>query len=194
MFLAGKLSKFEIVDWEGRQPKHQKWWDVFVEDLNIELLEDICHQVLDLYSIPIPDTPQDSPPPSPSQLQPQTLPTLNSNSAVPRTGPPPPPPPPPPSLQAPLLAQVVPPSTLVSAAAAPVVPSPTAIIGVGPPTLDPRMTISPSNSHLPSSLTANPSFPGPIGTYRFSNQFSAQLANPLGVPTCLLYTSPSPRD
>nr|CAG4643349.1 EOG090X09KD [Ilyocryptus agilis] len=50
MYLAGKLSKFEIQDWSGRQPRHIRWWDVFVEDISLEILEDICHQVLDLYS------------------------------------------------------------------------------------------------------------------------------------------------
>lgn len=46
MFLAGKLSKFEVADWNGRQPKHNAWWDMFVEDITMELLEDICHQVI----------------------------------------------------------------------------------------------------------------------------------------------------
>nr|CAG4641858.1 EOG090X09KD [Eurycercus lamellatus] len=50
MYLAGKLSKFEIQDWSGRQPRHIRWWDMFVEDISLEILEDICHQVLDLYS------------------------------------------------------------------------------------------------------------------------------------------------
>lgn len=45
MFLAGKLSKFEVVDWNGRIPRHNAWWDMFVEDITMELLEDICHQV-----------------------------------------------------------------------------------------------------------------------------------------------------
>ena len=45
MFLAGKLSKFEVIDWNGRNPKHNAWWDMFVEDITMELLEDICHQV-----------------------------------------------------------------------------------------------------------------------------------------------------
>lgn len=45
MFLAGKLSKFEVVDWNGRAAKHTAWWDMFVEDITMELLEDICHQV-----------------------------------------------------------------------------------------------------------------------------------------------------
>ncbi|KAL7639865.1 UNVERIFIED_CONTAM: hypothetical protein RMT77_009278 [Armadillidium vulgare] len=50
MYLAGKLNKFEVVDWQGRTSKHQKWWDMFVLGISMDLLEDICHQVLDLYS------------------------------------------------------------------------------------------------------------------------------------------------
>ncbi|XP_047495970.1 cyclin-K-like isoform X1 [Penaeus chinensis] len=50
MYLAGKLSKFDVTDWVGRTPKHQRWWDMYVEGISMELLEDICHQVLDLYS------------------------------------------------------------------------------------------------------------------------------------------------
>ncbi|XP_011861334.1 PREDICTED: cyclin-K [Vollenhovia emeryi] len=62
MYLAGKLSKFEVVDWVGRQPKHLRWWDMFVEDVTMDLLEDICHQVLDLYSQANNAKPPDSPP------------------------------------------------------------------------------------------------------------------------------------
>ncbi|GBN54471.1 Cyclin-K [Araneus ventricosus] len=65
MYLAGKLSKFEVVDWVGRTPRHTHWWDIFVEGMSIELLEDICHQVLDLYSAPVSNTSQDSPPATP---------------------------------------------------------------------------------------------------------------------------------
>ncbi|XP_074598864.1 cyclin K [Brevipalpus obovatus] len=79
-FLSGKLSKFNIPDWEGRQAHHKMWWDAFVEDLTVDLLEDICHQVLDLYSFPIPDTPQDSPPASPAPpLPPSILPCVKNN-------------------------------------------------------------------------------------------------------------------
>ncbi len=60
MYLAGKLSKFDVVDWEGRRPEHLRWWDMFVQDMSIEILEDICHQVLDMYSQNQP-TPPDSP-------------------------------------------------------------------------------------------------------------------------------------
>lgn len=62
MYLAGKLSKFEVVDWVGRNPKHLRWWDMFVEDVTMDLLEDICHQVLDLYSQPPTKSPSQSPP------------------------------------------------------------------------------------------------------------------------------------
>ncbi|XP_013786694.1 cyclin-K-like [Limulus polyphemus] len=79
IFLAGKLSKFEVLDWSGRTSKHQHWWEVFVEDLTIDVLEDICHQVLDLYSTPTPSIPENSfpstsPLKSDKQLQPLTSP------------------------------------------------------------------------------------------------------------------------
>lgn len=61
MYLAGKLSKFEVVDWVGRTNKHLRWWDMFVEDVTMDLLEDICHQVLDLYSQPQPPAPESPP-------------------------------------------------------------------------------------------------------------------------------------
>ncbi|XP_037952352.1 cyclin-K-like [Teleopsis dalmanni] len=47
--LASKLSKITIADWVGRTAEHQRWWDMFVSDVTMEILEDICHQVLDLY-------------------------------------------------------------------------------------------------------------------------------------------------
>ncbi|XP_063225749.1 cyclin-K [Bacillus rossius redtenbacheri] len=69
MYLAGKLSKFEVVDWEGRTSRHLRWWDKFVEDVTMDLLEDICHQVLDLYSQPQAAMP-DSPPLQPTVQSP----------------------------------------------------------------------------------------------------------------------------
>lgn len=69
MYLAGKLSKFEVLDWNGRQPKHLRWWDMFVEDVTMDLLEDICHQVLDLYSQANNTKPPDSPPVIPPNEQ-----------------------------------------------------------------------------------------------------------------------------
>ncbi|KAJ8962390.1 hypothetical protein NQ318_018374 [Aromia moschata] len=67
MYLAGKLSKFEVVDWIGRTAKHLRWWDMFVEDVTMDLLEDICHQVLDLYSHTDSANTPDSPPLQPNK-------------------------------------------------------------------------------------------------------------------------------
>ncbi|XP_074650522.1 uncharacterized protein LOC141905533 isoform X2 [Tubulanus polymorphus] len=49
LYLASRLSKFEITDWSGKKPG-EKWWECFVPDSSKELLEDVCHQVLDLYT------------------------------------------------------------------------------------------------------------------------------------------------
>lgn len=68
MYLAGKLSKFEVVDWDRRRSEHLRWWDMFVEDMSIDYLEDICHQVLDLYSQTQQPPPPDSPPPQHGQV------------------------------------------------------------------------------------------------------------------------------
>lgn len=63
--LASKLSKFTVVDWVGRQPSHQRWWDMFVSDVTMEILEDICHQVLDLYQPSHANNETNSPPQKP---------------------------------------------------------------------------------------------------------------------------------
>ncbi|XP_055596986.1 cyclin-K [Uranotaenia lowii] len=71
IYLASKLSKFTVVDWIGKQSEHLKWWDMFVQDVTMDILEDICHQVLDLYQQPNNETPPDSPPqPPPSKSSP----------------------------------------------------------------------------------------------------------------------------
>ncbi|XP_050088926.1 cyclin-K [Anopheles aquasalis] len=67
IYLACKLSKFTVVDWVGKQPEHLKWWDMFVQDVTMEILEEICHQVLDLYQ---PAQMDSAPPDSPPQLPP----------------------------------------------------------------------------------------------------------------------------
>ena len=33
MYLAVKLSKFEVKDWMNRLQHHHNWWDQFVDDL-----------------------------------------------------------------------------------------------------------------------------------------------------------------
>ncbi|ELU11234.1 hypothetical protein CAPTEDRAFT_137456 [Capitella teleta] len=69
MYLASRLTKFDIQDWTGKVfGSKSKWWDHLVEDVNIEFLEDICHQVLDLYSSSS-QSKEDSPPPPPPPPQ-----------------------------------------------------------------------------------------------------------------------------
>lgn len=76
MYLGSRLKTFEVTDWHGKTPTSKgKWWNNLVEDITFELLEDICHQVLDLYSSPSTQTMHDdSPPPPPPPRQPPTLP------------------------------------------------------------------------------------------------------------------------
>lgn len=50
--LACKIMKISIIDWTDRQTHHSHWWDMFISDVTMEILEDICHQVLDLYEKP----------------------------------------------------------------------------------------------------------------------------------------------
>lgn len=51
MYLTSKLSKLEVTDWTSKsETKSLNWWDQFVEGLRIDILEDICHQILDLYA------------------------------------------------------------------------------------------------------------------------------------------------
>lgn len=40
MYLATRLTKFDIQDWHGRVPGTRiKWWDFLVEDITVELME-----------------------------------------------------------------------------------------------------------------------------------------------------------
>jgi hypothetical protein len=51
MYLTSRLTKFDISDWQGKPTGFKgKWYEFLVEDVTLELLEDICHQVLDLYA------------------------------------------------------------------------------------------------------------------------------------------------
>lgn len=112
MYLAGRLCKFEIQEWTSK-PMYRRWWEQFVQDVPVDVLEDICHQILDLYS----QGKQQMPHHTPHQLQ--QPPTLQPAPQVPQvqqpqpsqgSEPPPPqqkdaqqpaPPPPPPPQQAP---------------------------------------------------------------------------------------------
>ncbi|XP_033230893.1 cyclin-K-like [Belonocnema kinseyi] len=52
LHLSAKMNKFVVVDWKGRnkQKQKKKWWDLFVEGLDEAVLDNIGHQVLDLYN------------------------------------------------------------------------------------------------------------------------------------------------
>lgn len=75
LYLAAKLSKYDINNWVGKTANQTRWWEMFVNGVTLDLLEglfvclffvpsvfspkcilisecytDICHQVLDLYS------------------------------------------------------------------------------------------------------------------------------------------------
>lgn len=78
--LASKLSKFSATDWVGRQPNHLKWWDMFISHTDVlPILEDVCHQVLDLYTT--------------QSNQSQSISGGTSTTALSAAPPPPPPPP-----------------------------------------------------------------------------------------------------
>lgn len=81
--LASKLSKFIVNDWTGRQTNHLRWWDMFVADVTMEILEDICHQVLDLYQQPNQPAGAESPPQlPPSKASPPTSKRLPASPIV----------------------------------------------------------------------------------------------------------------
>ncbi|XP_059162333.1 cyclin-K-like isoform X2 [Physella acuta] len=67
MYLASRLTKFEPTDWSSRSSSRAKWWEDFIEGMSMELMEDICHQVLDLYSSKQKKIEADSPPQSPAK-------------------------------------------------------------------------------------------------------------------------------
>lgn len=83
MYLAGKLSQFEVLDWTGRLAKHCRWWDMYVQDVTMDLLEDICHQVLDLYSQPVGAEHPDSPPLPPRPVPAAGMPLLPPGAILP---------------------------------------------------------------------------------------------------------------
>ncbi|KAJ7345167.1 hypothetical protein JRQ81_001117 [Phrynocephalus forsythii] len=76
MYLAGRLCKFEIQEWTSK-PMYRRWWEQFVQDVPVDVLEDICHQILDLYS----QGKQQMPHHTPHQLQ--QAPSLQSTPQAP---------------------------------------------------------------------------------------------------------------
>ena len=84
MYLVAKLSKFEVKDWENRKELgHEQWWDMYVDSLDTADLEEICHQVLDLYiqqPTPAKDAADSPPQPGTSSPVQTTISTLNSGA------------------------------------------------------------------------------------------------------------------
>ncbi|EUB55682.1 Cyclin-K [Echinococcus granulosus] len=91
LYLATRMKSWPVTDWHGRRPG-QPWWECFVEGMTVEVMEDICHRILDIYS--------DGNKSGGGE-------TVTKSDAPPQTGskrrshhaPSPPPPPPPPPLQ-----------------------------------------------------------------------------------------------
>lgn len=49
LYLAGRLSKSDLLDWSGKSNK-VKWWESLSEDVSLDIMEDVCHHLLDLYA------------------------------------------------------------------------------------------------------------------------------------------------
>ncbi|XP_062407077.1 cyclin-K isoform X1 [Sardina pilchardus] len=91
MYLAGRLCKFDIQEWTSKQSS-RRWWEQFVQDVPVELLEDICHQILDLYSQgkqPIPQQPPDPPEKGKSSAPSPGAPPIQAPPSLPPAPPPP---------------------------------------------------------------------------------------------------------
>lgn len=172
MYLAGRLCKFDLQEWTSKQSS-RRWWEQFVHDVPVEVLEDICHQILDLYSQAkqqIPDgasgdnpsipsissptgpppakkaSPQTSPrPPKPAQPSPKEESKPTKLSAAELLPPPPPPPPPPAPTAIPEHKPTYPPAPEL-----PPKPTPPPLPHCPPPPPPPPLDI-PSSSSLVSS-------------------------------------------
>ncbi|KAK7830932.1 hypothetical protein U0070_018476 [Myodes glareolus] len=90
MYLAEHLHKFEIQEWTSK-PTYKRWWEQFVQDLSVDIMEDISHQILDLYTqrkqqSPYHALPQLQKPPSlqPPPQVPQSHPSQGSEAAQPQ--------------------------------------------------------------------------------------------------------------
>lgn len=45
MYLAGRLCKFDIQEWTAKQSS-RRWWEQFVQDVPVELLEGASHEAV----------------------------------------------------------------------------------------------------------------------------------------------------
>uniref|UniRef100_A0A3Q0RCW4 Cyclin-K n=1 Tax=Amphilophus citrinellus TaxID=61819 RepID=A0A3Q0RCW4_AMPCI len=70
MYLAGRLCKFDIQEWTAKQSS-RRWWEQFVQDVPVELLEGTQHKDITLSSPPPPlAPPPHHPPPLPHRPPP----------------------------------------------------------------------------------------------------------------------------
>ncbi|XP_022097944.1 cyclin-K-like, partial [Acanthaster planci] len=49
LYLAGRLSKSDLLESSSKNTKG-KWWEQLADDVSLDIMEDICHLLLDLYS------------------------------------------------------------------------------------------------------------------------------------------------
>ncbi|KAM7534181.1 hypothetical protein Aperf_G00000111023 [Anoplocephala perfoliata] len=100
LYLATRMKSFQVTDWQGKGRSDQPWWECFVEGMTVEVMEDICHRILDIYAdgksgedVTAPST-STAPTHSITPSQPSS--SVGMKSRTQRTPSPPPPPPPPP--------------------------------------------------------------------------------------------------
>ncbi|CAO2639293.1 Ccnk [Lemmus lemmus] len=86
MYLAVHLNKFKIQE-RTSTPMFKRWWEQCVPDVSVDILEDIGHQILDLYTQrPYHARPQLQQPPSLQSIpqDPQSHPSQGSRAAQPQ--------------------------------------------------------------------------------------------------------------
>lgn len=107
IYLAIQLGKTQISDFDNRTKKDEKWWDQFVENVTTDVLDDMCHQILDVYDNKSTEDGTNSG--TSSEVRKTSPSTAQENHLTKLTKPSPPqpemtpakPPPPPPSVQKP---------------------------------------------------------------------------------------------
>ncbi|XP_065201741.1 cyclin-K isoform X2 [Planococcus citri] len=145
LYLAAKLSKYDINNWVGKTANQTRWWEMFVNGVTLELLEDICHQVLDLYSQKRPTSSASS---IPGTNTSQTPTAASNNHSVP-------PPPPKPSVAPPKSVVIQPPPPTEPMATLP----PTSVLP--PPLANPIPNVSAMNNLYPPNSAVAPPPPPP---------------------------------
>jgi len=172
MYLAAKLSKFEVKDWKNRLPDHKYWWDQYVKDLETEVLEDICHQVLDLYSQPTTEAKLAPPSPPPGERPPKPL-SAPHTPTPPQSSHPTPPQPPQPVSKPPPPKPAPPPQPAMTATRSASSAVASNFPGY-PPNQQPAATF-----HAQPALASYPSYPGyPVP----ANGPAATATPPVGYP------------